>query len=491
MAWIAIDAGTSIIKSVAFSADGHELALARAKTNLLHPRPGFSEQSMEEVWQAICRTVRECAEMCGEAIEGLVTTAQGDGCWLVDSDGRPVRDAILWNDARAHAVVEEWRSRGIITEGFRISGCVTYAGLANAIAAWLSKEEPVSLQRAAWILSCNGWIASRMTGRFVADLSDGSNPYGDVRNEEYSAELLRFYNRQQDASLLPRIAKHADLKAPLIAEAAQQMSLRSSIPVVMAPYDIVSTAYGCGASSVGQACVILGTTLCPEVITDDVDLTLEPAGTTIALGENRFLRAMPTLTGCEVIEWAARAMGCDSLHTLEQLAAESISSVTLPYFLPYLSLAGERAPFLAPEASGSFHGMTLTTSRNDIARSVYEGLSFVVCECLQISSPRLNEVRVTGGGAKSNLWCQMIADVTGLTVLRPEGNEQGARGAFLFSQAIEQGVPLSQILDQMPLATTSFAPHKDKRALSQERFETWKRLRSATSPAWPDLRGTR
>lgn len=489
MAWIAIDAGTSIIKSVAFSADGHELALARAKTNVLHPRPEFSEQSMEEVWQAVCRTVRECADMCGEAIEGLVTTAQGDGCWLVDANGQPVRDAILWNDARAHAVVEKWRTQGIITKGFRISGCVTYAGLANAIAAWLNEEEPESLQRAAWILSCNGWIVSRMTGRFMADLSDGSNPYGDVRTGEYSAELLRFYGRQEDVSLLPGIAKHADLKAPLIAEAAQQMGLRSGIPVVMAPYDIISTAYGCGASSVGQACVILGTTLCPEVITDDVDLTLEPAGTTIALGENRFLRAMPTLTGCEVIEWAARAMGCDSLYALEQIAAESISSAALPYFLPYLSLAGERAPFLAPEASGSFHDLTLTTSRNDIARSVYEGLSFVVCECLQISSPRLHEVRVTGGGAKSNLWCQMIADVTGLTVLRPEGNEQGARGAFIFSQAIERGVPLSQILDQMPLATTVFVPQEKERTLSQQRFQRWKRLRSITSSTWSDLQG--
>ena len=467
------------------------LPLARAKTNVLHPRPGYSEQSMEEVWHAVCATLRECAESCGEAITGLVTTAQGDGCWLVDRSGQPVRNAILWNDARAHAVVEDWRASGAIEKSFRISGCVAYAGLANAIAAWLSKEEPESLRRAAWILSCNGWIVSRMTGRFLADLTDASNPYGDVRRGAYSEDLLRFYDRHVDAPLLPGIANWADLKAPLTTDAAQQMGLHPGIPVIMAPYDIVSTAYGCGAASAGQACVILGTTLCPEVITDEVNLTLEPAGTTIALGRGHFLRAMPTLTGCEILEWAARALGCDSLHALEQTAAGSTPSPALPYLLPYLSLAGERAPFLAPQASGSFHGLTLATSREDIARSVYEGLTFVVHECLQLSSPRLTEVRVTGGGARSSLWCQMIADVTGLTVLRPDGNEQGARGAFLFSQAIEHDLPLPRILERMPISTTVFLPREEERALSQSRFELWKRLRSASSPAWPHLRGAR
>jgi len=489
VAWIAIDAGTSVIKAVAFDADGKELALARAKTRVRHAQPSFCEQNMEEVWQVVSETVKEVAEQCGEKIEGVVTTAQGDGCWLVDHDGSPIRDAVLWNDGRAHAVIERWRADGTIGRAFRTSGSVAYAGLANAIVSWLRKEEPECMRRAAWILSCNGWIFSRMTGKFLCDLSDGSNPYADVKKEHYSRDLLRDYGREEDATLLPPIAQDQELKAPLEQAAARVMGLQTGVPVIMAPYDIVSTAYGCGVGVAGQACVILGTTLCPEVIVDRVDFTGEAAGTTIALGGHSFLRAMPTLTGCEALEWAARLLGCEGPPELEDLAEGAVRGEALPYFLPYLSPAGERAPFLAPQASGSFHGITLGTSREEIALCVYEGLSFVVHECLAAGAVCLTEVRVTGGGARSDLWCQLIADVTALRVLRPDGNEQGARGAFLFAQAIECGESIVSVLERMSVATTAFIPcvaHQDR---SRRRYNRWKSLRAATAPLWSALRG--
>ncbi len=89
MAWIAIDAGTTVIKAVAFSRDGEELALARENTCLLRLQPGFSEQNMETTWQAVVSSVRQVVQRCGEPIEGIVSTAQGDGCWLIDAEGRP------------------------------------------------------------------------------------------------------------------------------------------------------------------------------------------------------------------------------------------------------------------------------------------------------------------------------------------------------------------------------------------------------------------
>ncbi|MBS1800577.1 MAG: carbohydrate kinase [Acidobacteria bacterium] len=491
MAWIAIDAGTSVIKSVAFTSDGRELALARAKTKVRHVQPNFSEQNMEEVWQAVVETVRDVAVRCGEAIEGLVTTAQGDGCWLVDREGNPVRDAVLWNDGRAYAVVERWRTEGVVDRAFCLSGSVAYAGLSSAIASWLSENEAETMDRAAWILSCNGWIFSRMTRRFLSDRSDGSNPYSDVEKGEYSTELLRLYGREPDAKLLPEIASGKKLSAPLDEAAARQMGLTAGIPAIMAPYDIVSTAYGCGVGSAGQACVILGTTLCPEVVTDRIDLNETPAGTTIALGGGRFLRAMPTLTGCEALEWAARMLGCDGLHGLEELAARSEAAGAATYFLPYLSPAGERAPFLAPEASGSFHGITLATTREEIALSVYEGLSFVIHECLEESASYLSEMRVTGGGARSDLWCQLIADVTGLRVLRPEGSEQGAQGAFLFAQAVEQGESIESVLQRMPISTVVFSPREARLSVLRRRYEIWKSLRAVVAPEWSALRGER
>src|SRR6266702_7275197 len=141
MAWIAIDAGTTVIKAVAFRRDGRELALARDKTVVLHPQPDRSEQNMQSVWQSVISTVRQVAQQCGEPIEGLVSTAQGDGCWLVDAAGHPVRDAILWNDGRASGIIEQWQVDGVLEEAFHISGSVSYPGLPNAITSWLHKNE--------------------------------------------------------------------------------------------------------------------------------------------------------------------------------------------------------------------------------------------------------------------------------------------------------------------------------------------------------------
>ncbi len=162
--------------------------------------------------------------------------------------GAPVRDAILWNDGRASAIVERWHEAGVLNDAFRIGGSVSYPGLPNAILRWLQDYEPESLVRSRWCLSCNGWIFARMTGRIAADLSDASNPFSDVSTRTYSPSLLRSFGLEDREHLIPPIANGREVLAPLLEEAAQKMSLPVDIPVVMAPYDIVTTAFGCGVS---------------------------------------------------------------------------------------------------------------------------------------------------------------------------------------------------------------------------------------------------
>ena len=493
MAWIAIDAGTTVIKAVAFGRDGEELALARENTNLLRLRPGFSEQNMEATWQAVISSVRKVVQRCHEPIEGIVSTAQGDGCWLIDNDGRPVRDAILWNDGRAGAIVERWGEAGVLKDAFRISGSVSYPGLPNAILRWLQDYEPESLARSRWILSCNGWIFARMTGRVVADLSDASNPFSDVSSGTYSPSLLKSFGLRNIAHLLPPIANSRKVLAPLLERAAQKMNLPVDIPVVMAPYDIVTTAFGCGVSLPGQACVILGTTICTETIVDSLDLAGEMAGTTIALENGNHLRAMPTLTGCEAQEWAARILTRGDLEQLSQLASQVKPASQNPFFLPYLSPAGERAPFLSPEATGSFHGLSLSTSPEHIAHAVYEGLSFVVRECLRTATTDpVNEISVAGGGARSDFWCQVIANVTGIKVVRTTGNEHGARGAYLLARALADEIEdIPNEIQRFTCDKRSFFPHSENHGLYFERYRSWLAIRETGCKHWPLTRGIR
>lgn len=493
MAWIAIDAGTSVIKAVAFMDDGREAAVARRQATVLHSRIDFSEQEMESVWSAVVDAVRAVVSQLRENIRGIVSTAQGDGCWLVDKHGKPIGNAILWNDGRAAEIVGRWHEDGRVERSFRKTGSVTYPGLPNAIFAWLENNEPERFDRACWSLTCNGWLHARLTGRFVADLSDASNPFSDVMRGEYSSEVLDVYGAGRYATLLPQVVKEHDTNAPLTNAAAEELGLQAGMPVVIAPYDIVSTAYGSGAALNGQACVILGTTICAEVITKSLNLSSAPAGTTIALGDEMYLRAMPTLTGCEALDWAASLLQVKGLAALGELAAQAEAGSGGVYFLPYLSTAGERSPFLDPAARGSLHGVSLLTTGSQIARAVYEGLSFVIRECLETAAQgKLKEVRVCGGGACSDLWCQMIADVTGIAVIRSADSEAGARGAHLFALAVTGEIEsIADGVNKFVRSTTTFQPSLQAYRFYTERFATFCRLRNLAAEQWHLLEGAR
>src|SRR6185312_15678731 len=485
MAWIAVDVGTSVIKAVAFDAAGREIALARETSKVLRTDAGWSEQSMEGVWRAVSATVRSVVAELREPVEGIAITAQGDGCWLVDGEGQPTGNAILWNDGRAGEIVEQWRADGVIEKAFAVSGSVPYAGLPNAIFSWLHVNQPERMVAARYALTCNGWIFSRMMGRFVADLSDASNPFGDVKAGTYSSALIDLYGAASDHDLLPPIVRGDELVAPLTAAAAEELGLATDTPVVMTPYDIVSTAYGAGVTEPGQACVILGTTICAETITAELDLSVPPSGTTIALGDGLHLRAMPTLTGCETLEWAVQMLGVADMAALEALAAMAEQGAAGVVFLPYLSPAGERAPFLEPRARGSLHGLSLAHTRAHVARAMYEGLTFAIRECLETATANVREVRVCGGGARSKLWCQMIADVTGVQVVRPAENELGARGAFLFAlKTVRMLESLADGTRRYPVKLDIFEPCAAAREAYEVQFRHFVEVRENARAGW-------
>src|SRR5437588_506274 len=158
MSWLCIDAGTSVVKAVLIDGEGKELSVARQRVPVARPFADHAEQDMPAVWEAVVRAANEITGQSGAELEGVVTTAQGDGCWLIDAEGRPVGPAILWNDGRAHELVEKWRRACVLDSAFRHSGSLAYPGLANAILHWLQEHDPDRLERTRWMLSCNGWL---------------------------------------------------------------------------------------------------------------------------------------------------------------------------------------------------------------------------------------------------------------------------------------------------------------------------------------------
>ncbi|WP_157250951.1 FGGY family carbohydrate kinase [Nonomuraea typhae] len=480
MAAICVDAGTTVIKAVGYGADGAEVASARRTVAVSRPAPGHAEQDMEAVWAAVAAVVAEVAAEVG-AVDFLALTAQGDGCWLVGPDGAPTGPAILWNDARAAGIVRDWTGAGVTERAFRVNGSTPASGLPSAILAWLGRHDPGRIARSAAALNCGGWLFARLTGRLVTDYSS----FTDLLAARYSPELLALFGVEWAERLLPEL-RLTDRVEPLTETAAARLGLPPGLPVVLAPYDIAATALGAGAVSDGQACAILGTTLCTEIVTDTPSLTGDPVGITVALGST-YLRALPTFAGTEVIHWACRLLGLSGPAELADLAARGAPGAEGLVFLPYLSPAGERSPFSDPLARGSFLGLSLEHGREHIARAVLEGLALVIGDCLAAAGGSPRELRVCGGGAASALWVRLIADVTGLPVRRAADTEAGARGAHLTGLVATGAAPSLE---------AAAAEHvRPGRAIEPSgsvlKVRDFVALREAASATWPLLAGLR
>ncbi|MGW9478397.1 FGGY family carbohydrate kinase [Saccharomonospora azurea] len=489
MSAIAIDAGTSLIKAVVFDDDGREVAVARRETEVRRPHPGWAEQDMDSVWTAVADAVREVLPAAPDGVRFLSLTAQGDGCWLVDDRGEPTGPAILWSDGRGAEIVETWLRDGVAQEAFRINGSLGFAGLPHAILTWLREHDPERLRASATALTCGGWLFSRLTDVVGVDSSDASVPLLDPRTRSYSAALLSLFDLEWARRFLPRVLDGADTTAGLSRRAAGELGLPEGTPVVLAPYDVASTALGTGATEAGLACTILGTTLCTEVFTDTVetsDTSGAPSGLTLLLSSGtEVVRAFPTLAGTEVLGWACRLLGLDhprGLSTLAEQAAPGANGLT---FLPYLSPAGERVPFLDTAARGTFWGLSLEHGRDAVALAVFEGLTMVVRDCLAATTAEVTELRVCGGGANSELWCRLIADVTGVRVVRPADGEVGAKGAFLSGLVATGAEPdMTSAASRHVRLDRTYEPEPGRVGHYAEQYERFRALRDVSAQGW-------
>lgn len=247
-ATLAVDVGTSLIKAVVFDERGREqLAIARS-TVIDSPHPGWAEQDMIAVRDAVGDCIADAVRQYKHPIARVALTAQGDGAWLIGNDGAPVRPAVLWNDARAARIVEKWTRDGVLDQAFRINGSLGNLGLPNAILAWFIAEDPDALADVRDVATCGSWLFESLTGARGLHPSEASAPWIDVLTAQYSDELFELFGLSAVRGLVPPVLSDDELTRPLLPGAAARTGLSVGIPVTLAPYDVVTTATGGEAS---------------------------------------------------------------------------------------------------------------------------------------------------------------------------------------------------------------------------------------------------
>jgi xylulokinase/L-xylulokinase len=454
---------------------------------------------MEALWQDVKETLKEIVtsetlrdgEIVAIGISGTCCSS-----WLLDAEGRPVRNAILWNDGRAADIIGEWQRSGVMDELFRISGNTVFPGYTVAVLRWLQRNEPEALEKARWSVFCKDWICYCLTGEIVSEHSDvGYTPY-DIRESVYSDELLELCGVEAMRRLFPNVLEPGDVAGHLLPEVAEEVGLPTGIPVVAGMVDVTATTLGAGAYKPGQATTIVGTAFLNNFVTEQPSFEPFGIGVQTRTAGGVWVRSVINTSGTISLEWfldqfcanereAAEAAGRSIYEWAERVAGEvPLGSGGIIYH-PYLNTTGVIAPFLNPTARAQFFGISIENTRADMLRAVYEGTALAMLDCSAQIPVEIEEWYISGGGKRSAFWCQMFSDCTGRTILVPTGDELGARGVAVLA-GIACGIyrDLDDAMKQVIRVERRHEPNPEATEKYQQIYELYKKIYEHVMDDW-------
>ncbi len=518
---LAIDLGTSAVKLAAITPRGAILASEVEPTRLCLLPHGGAEQDPEEWWAAIVRGTRRMLEggaVSAQDIIGVNCSAQWSGTVAVDAQGRPLRPSIIWMDSRGAAHTRRAVHGLPSIEGYGLRKLVTWIRLAGG-APSLSGKDPVGhilFLREAYpevyrdtyqFLEPKDWLNLRLTGRFAASF-DSINLHWvtdnrDLSQVRYDERLLRITGLPREK--LPELVPAATVLGPLSPEAARALGLGEHVQVATGSPDILAGAVGSGAVRDFEAHLCIGTSawLSCHVPHKKTDL-LHQMGTMPSALPGRYLlvneqeSAGICLTSLKNLLFdsqgaTAPAPPPDVFEALEREAERIPAGSDQLIFMPWLN--GERSPMEDRLARGGFFNQSLQTTRGHLVRAVLEGVAYNARWLLKYVEPfigrKLEGIRLIGGGGRSKLWGQILADVLDRPIHQVDepvmANARGA--AFQAGLALGQ-LTVSEIPELVPIART-YLPNPSHRGLYDELFGEFLNLYKSNKAIFARLNRTR
>jgi xylulokinase len=483
---VGLDVGTGGARAVAVDESGEVVAEASSEYPLYTPRPGWTEQDPADWWEGAKEVLGKVAGV-GE-VGGIGLTGQMHGSVFLDASDRVVRPALLWNDQRTQAQCDEI-TRAVGEERLiSIAGNPALTGFQAPKIVWLKEEEPENFGRVSRVLLPKDYVRLRLTGEYATDASDASGTLLlDVRARGWSAEILDALGIPRD--WMPEVYEGPENTGTLREDVATELGLPSGIPVAAGGGDNAAAAVGTGIVGPGLVNSSVGTS--GVLFAHASEFNPDPSGRLHA-----FCHAVPgayhlmgvTLSAGGSLSWWRETLGGDYDELVEAASNVQPGSEGL-IFLPYLS--GERTPHLDPKARGAFFGLTARHGAEHMTRAVMEGVIFSLRDSLEIMRDLgvpIQDVRATGGGARSGLWRQLQADIYATPIRRTVADEGPAYGAALLA-GVASGVYASvdEASSVVELREEVTEPDQERTETYEDYYEVYRSLYPATSPAMSHL----
>lgn len=443
---LGLDVGTSGTKAALFDELGRKIASKTVDYPMYQPKNGWAEQNPDDWRRAALKAISEVSSEAPQgSVAALGVTGQMHGLVMLGENGEVLRRAIIWCDQRTGEECRELEAMIGREKLISISANPAMTGFTASKLLWVKKHEPEIFSKCRHILLPKDYIRYVLTGEFATDVSDASGmQLLDVLHREWSDELLGILGIRRD--MLGKVYESPEVTGFVTSEAAKLCGLPAGTPVVAGAGDNAAAAVGMGVITEGEAFTTIGTS--GVVFAHTKRPLIDPLGrihtfccavpgewhvmgVTQAAGLSmRWLR--DTACAAELLE--AEKNRIDPYEVMTAEAENSPIGANRLIYLPYLM--GERTPHADPDCRGAFVGLSASHTRADLIRSVMEGVSYSLRDCLMVLTEvgiKPESMKICGGGARSQLWRQMLADVYGLPICQTVSDEGPALGAALLA----------------------------------------------------------
>ena len=475
---IGIDVGTTSVKAVMITLEGERVAEASAQYPSQRTTEGHVEQDPQDWWRLVLQALNGFQGK--GTVRAICLTSQVNTHLFVDAGLTPLCPAIVWQDGRAAAAGAQIDARLTVDEKTRLLGAPIPVDASHALARmnWMAQARPEMWAKTAHVLVPRDYLVARLTGRVLCDPMSSVGLVGT--DLTYAKGLI---------DLMPGAGVRL---APLADPVSVVGSIQGGLPfagtsVVLGMMDAWASLLGLGVVREGQAMYLSGTSEVTGLISAQV--TPEPGVITFPPWAGITLHAGPTQAGGASFEWLSRLLGRGVAELAESAAAVAANT---PLFLPHLQ--GERAPLWDAALRGTFAGLTAASGPQELSAAVLEGVAFsarLAMEALQRSGGTVPaQVRLGGGGAASDRWCQIRADVFNRAMVRVKGIDPGAMGAAVLA-GVGSGAmaDLPTAAERLVLTDRVFLPDPAQAMLAEQRFRLWQDLIGQTRPINAALAG--
>lgn len=501
--YLGLDNGGTSTKASLFTIDGNEICTVSTDTNMITPRPGFTERDMEEMWRANCKVIKDVIILSGidsQDVAAVACCGHGKGLYLWDKSGKPARNGIISTDRRAQKYVDHWIVDGTEKRVFAISCQHIMACQPVALLAWLKDNEPETLENVQWIFECKDYVRFRLTGEAYAEKTDysGANLL-NLHTEQYDKELMKLFGIEELLHALPPLRGSFEVCGGISEKVAFLTGLVAGTPVAGGMFDIDACALAVDVTDEDHLCMIAGTWSINEYIRKEPVLDGKILMNSLFCIDGYYLIEESSATSAGNNEWfiktlmpelvlQCKAEGRSIYDKANELVASLSAQDFCPTFLPFLMASNAN-----PNALGCFVGLSNYHTRAHIMRSVYEGITFShkyhLEKLLATRDYPPKSIHLAGGAAHSEIWAQVFADVMNMPIETVQANETGTLGcAMAAAVACGDYIDIQTATKNMTKISRVVYPIENNVKAYERKYDLYMKLIDALDPVWEEYK---